>query len=151
LGADTSYHTAFVSASHAWTKGRNTVEGLLQAGSNFDSQTTLFNLFRLGGLGRLTGYAENQLIGPRMGLARLMYYRRLLRFDVSSLRIRAFVGASLEAGNVYAKGQPVSLNTVRWSGAPFIGADTPIGPVVLAVGFAEGGLTRVHLVIGERF
>jgi len=151
LGADTSYHTAFVSASHAWTVGKNTVEGLLQAGSNFDSQTTAFNLFRLGGLGRLSGYAENEFIGPRMGLARLVYYRRLLGFDVSSLRLRALVGASLEAGNVYAKGQPVSLNTVRWSGGPFVGAVTPIGPVVLAVGFAEGGLTRVHLVIGERF
>jgi NTE family protein len=68
---------------------------------------------------------------------------------VSSLRIRAFVGASLEAGNVYAKDQPVSLNTVRWSGAPFIGALTPIGPVLLGLGFGEGGVTRWHLVIGQ--
>jgi NTE family protein len=151
LGADTSYHTAFVSAAHAWTMGRNTVQVLLEAGSNFDSQTTVFKLFRLGGLGRLSGYAENQLFGPRMGLARLMYYRRLVKFNVSSLRIRAFAGASLEAGNVYAKEQPVSLNTVRWSGGPFVGALTPIGPVVLGLGFAEGGLTRWHLVIGERF
>jgi NTE family protein len=151
FGADTSYHTAFVSAGHAWTMGRNTVQALLQAGSSFDSQTTVFKLFRLGGLGRLSGYAKNQLIGPRMGLARLMYYRQLVKLNVSSLRIRAFAGASLEAGNVYAKGQSVSLNTVRWSGGPFVGALTPIGPVVLGLGFAEGGLTRVHLVIGERF
>jgi NTE family protein len=151
LGADTSYHTAFVSAAHAWTVGKNTVEGLLQAGSSFGSQTTAFNLFRLGGLGRLTGYAKNEFIGPRMGLARLMYYRRLVKLNVSSLRVSAFAGASIEAGNVYAKEQPVSLNTVRWSGGPFVGALTPIGPVVLGLGFAEGGLTRVHLVIGERF
>ena len=86
-----------------------------------------------------------------MGLARLMYYRRLVKLNVSSLRVSAFAGASIEAGNVYAKEQPVSLNTVRWSGGPFVGALTPIGPVVLGLGFAEGGLTRVHLVIGERF
>ena len=149
LGADTSYHTAFFSAEHAWTMGRNTVDGLLQAGSTFDSQTTLFNLFRLGGLGYLSGYADNEFIGPKMGLARLMYYRRLVKLDVSSLRMRAFAGASLEAGNVYAKEQPVSLNTVRWSGGPFVGALTPIGPVVLSFGFAEGGLTRWHVVIGQ--
>jgi NTE family protein len=149
FGADTSYHQGFISAAHAWTMGRNTVQGLLQAGSKFDSETTVFNNFRLGGLGFLSAYADNEFLGPRMGLARLMYYRRLLRLDVSSLRIRAFVGASLEAGNVYAKDQPVSLNTVRWSGAPFIGALTPIGPVLLGIGFGEGGITRWHLVIGQ--
>jgi NTE family protein len=149
LGADTSYHTAFVSAGHAWTRGKNTFQALVQGGSNFDSQTTAFNLFRLGGLGYLSGYAENEFIGPKMGLARLMYYRRLVRLNVSSLRIRAFAGASLETGNVYAKEQPVSWSTVRWSGGPFVGILTPIGPVVLGIGFAEGGITRWHLVIGE--
>jgi NTE family protein len=151
LGADASYHTGFFSALHAWTLGGNTVQGLLQAGSNFESQTTVFNLFRLGGLGRLSGYANNEFLGPKMVLARLMYYRRLAKFDVSSLRLRAFSGVSLEAGNVYDREQPVSMSTVRWSGGPFVGALTPIGPVVLAVGFAEGGATRWHLVIGERF
>jgi NTE family protein len=150
FGADNSYHMAYASALHAWTMGKNTIQALLEGGTNFDSQTGVFNLFRLGGLGRLTGYADNQLIGPKMGLARLMYYRRLVGLDVSSLRMRAVAGASLEAGNVYAKNQPVSLDTVRWSGGPFVGALTPIGPVLLGVGFAEGGLTRWHLVIGQR-
>jgi NTE family protein len=79
-----------------------------------------------------------------------MYYRRLARLDVSSLRIRAFAGASLEAGNVYAKDEPVTWSTVRWSGAPFVGILTPIGPVILSFGFAEGGVTRWHVVIGQR-
>jgi NTE family protein len=58
---------------------------------------------------------------------------------------------TLEAGNVYAQDDAVSLDTFRHGGSIFIGAKSPIGPVYIGYGFADGGDTLIYLVIGERF
>jgi len=48
-------------------------------------------------------------------------------------------------------GDPVSLDTLRHGGSVFIGADTPLGPVVFAWGASDGGRHRFYFVLGETF
>ena len=151
LGSEAAYRRSHLSALHAWTRGANTIQGYVEVGSNSDSPVPIFKLFALGGLGRLAGFAPNQFLGPNVGLARLLYYHRFVKVHVSSVRIRAYVGASLEAGNVFPEGTPVSMNTLLWSGGPFVAAETPAGPIILALGLAEGGAHRLQLVFGQRF
>ena len=62
-----------------------------------------------------------------------------------------FVGASLEAGNVFAvNSAPDANNGLIYAGSVFVGSDTPIGPVWLAYGrSSEGG--AIYFVIGRLF
>jgi NTE family protein len=81
----------------------------------------------------------------------MTYYRRVARFDISSLRLRAFVGASAELGNVFPIDAPVAMDNLIVSGGPFVAAITPIGPIYLGYGMAEGGRDRVYITLGQRF
>ncbi len=151
LGADQPFRQWQLLAGEAWTFGKNTIYPEVQIGDNLVPGAPFRFTFALGGLIRLSGLAQNELIGERYGLARIAYYRELTKLDLGVASIRLYVGATAEAGNVYMIGDPVSLDTLRHGGSVFVGADTPIGPVVFAWGAADGGRRRLYLVIGESF
>jgi NTE family protein len=60
-----------------------------------------------------------------------------------------FMGGSLEAGNVWDTRSNVSFGNLRKAGSFFVGADTGIGPLYLAVGRATKGDTALYLFIGR--
>lgn len=139
-----------VAAERAFSWGENTIAPYLELGDNLEDRITLANAFFLGGLGRLSGFARDELFGKRMALGRVLYYRRVARLDLASLRVRAFAGTSLEAGNVLAAGQALTARSMIVSGGPFVGAVTPIGPIFLGYGIAEGGRDHIYVIIGQR-
>jgi NTE family protein len=151
LGAEASFRRWSLIADQAFSWGENTVAPYLEVGENLDAAGGLASIFALGGLGRLSGYGNFELLGGRLVLGRMMYYRRVARLDVSSLRLRAFVGVSAEVGNVFAIDAPVTWDALIASGGPFVAAITPIGPIYLGYGMAEGGRDRVYITLGQRF
>jgi NTE family protein len=151
LGAEASFRRWSLVAEHAFSWGENTVAPYLEAGENLDDTVGLASVFTLGGLGRLSGYGTYELLGERLALGRVLYYRRVARFDISSLRLRAFVGVSAEAGNVFSFDEAVTTDKLILSGGPFVAAITPIGPIYLGYGMAEGGRDRVYITLGQRF
>jgi NTE family protein len=151
LGAEASFRRWNLIAEHAFSWGENTVAPYLEAGENLDDAVGLASVFTLGGLGRLSGYGNYELLGERLALARVLYYRRVARFDISSLRLRAFLGVSAEAGNVFSFDEAVTTDKLILSGGPFVAAITPIGPIYLGYGMAEGGRDRVYITLGQHF
>jgi len=151
FGADSRYERAILAADHAFSWGANTLRPAIQIGDNIDSPVSFVNSFTLGGLGRLSGLGPDELIGEDFGLARLVYYRRMARLDLAALKVRVFVGGSLEAGNVYNKGDAVTMSSLRYAGSIFVGADTPIGPLYLGWGLAEAGRNELYFRLGQRF
>jgi NTE family protein len=151
LGAETEYTRARVAGSVAKTFGRNTLVPNVEAGTILEGPDTVANTFNLGGLLRLSGLGTDELIGSRYGLASVIYYRELTSVNLGALSPRLYAGASLEIGNTYFEGDPVSLGTLRHSGGLFIGGRTPLGPVYLAFALADGGRTRFYFNIGGRF
>lgn len=112
-------------------------------------QPNLFNaLSPLGGFTNLSGYAERELLGEQSVLFRSVYYRRL--GDEGQLfSVPAFVGGSIEAGNVYAeRSQLISLENLIFAGSVFIGIDSPLGPIFLGYGRADSGASSVYLNFG---
>jgi NTE family protein len=59
------------------------------------------------------------------------------------------MGASLEAGNTWASAGDLRLSGLRWAGSAFIGADTGLGPLYIALGSAQRGSTALYLFIGR--
>ncbi len=57
----------------------------------------------------------------------------------------------MEAGNVWNDLGDMSLDDLIVAASGFAGADTPLGPVYLAYGYAEGGNDSVYLFLGQTF
>ena len=103
--------------------------------------------YSLGGFQQLSGYQPGQLTGNTLLFGRATYYQRLSKTPV--LTRGFFVGGSLEAGNAWQRRDQVSLGDLRLAASIFIGADTGIGPLYVALGRAPKGGSALYLFIGR--
>lgn len=147
LGANSDFQQIFGGGTFAFSHNRNNLVLNYAGGYSFDDDAPFERWFRLGGLGRLSGLAPDQLSGRHMILGSLAYYRRLNSMDL----FPAYAGFSLEAGNVWEFSDDVGLGDLRYSASIFIGADSPIGPVYLAYGHSDNGDNAVYFYVGNPF
>jgi len=147
LGADTDFDQILFNGGYAYTWGRNT----LLTGVNFyatpDNDSPVQNLFRLGGLFKLSGYQMNELSGQHLGLLRLFYMRRIGDFNL----VPMYLGGSLEAGNTWQDTDDIEFNNLIGAGSLFIGLNTFIGPLYIAYGVAEHKHDSFYLYLGKIF
>ena len=146
-GSSTDYDQADVIYLHAFTWGRNSVNGKISGFSTLDNTAPPGALVRLGGFMRLSGLQENQLSGQTAGLISLAYYRRIN--DIQFLR--SYLGVTLERGNVWQDRKDASYDNAITAGSVFLGVDSPIGPFYFAYGRADTGDGSFYLYLGPRF
>lgn len=103
--------------------------------------------YSLGGFQQLSGYQPGQLIGDTLVFGRATYYRRLR--ETPLLTRGFFYGGSLEIGNAWGQSERVAARDLRTAASVFIGADTGIGPLYLALGRAPQGSSAIYLFIGR--
>jgi NTE family protein len=133
--------------------GRETAILWTTAGATL-SQTDPYDLhtqFLLGGLFNLSGLPVESLAGSDFGIARFLFYHKLGSGGEGPFNFPAYVGFSLEAGNVWADRQDVEFGSVRKDGSVFVGLDTPVGPLFLATGFDQTGAETFYLFLGRMF
>ncbi|HNP37234.1 MAG TPA: patatin-like phospholipase family protein [Woeseiaceae bacterium] len=148
LGADRDYETAEFNFDSSFSRGRHTLTLGLQFGSALNTSSELQDYFALGGFLRMSGLERGQLRGPYAGLARVVYYGRIGSTAGALLEVPVYLGASVEAGNVWGSSEDVAVNDLLMNGSLFIGLDTYFGPVYLAAGLSEGGGTNFYLFVG---
>ena len=147
LGARLDYQQASAGGAMVLSHGRNTALLNYELGYSFDDATPIERWYRLGGFGRLSGLVPNQLLGRHVALATLAYYRRLNDLDLVSL----FAGFTLEAGNTWELSDDIGIDDLRYSGSLFVGADSPLGPAYLALGYGNAGDLAVYFYLGNPF
>ena len=128
---------------------RNTL--LLSGSAGLTSQGDGRSLgdFRLGGFLQLSGLDDNQLIGRHKLLGRGIFYHRLSeRAPIVDFPI--YLGGSIEVGNTWDDLGDVSFGNLRTAGSLFMGADTPLGPFILAGGLSRGN-GALYLILGRVF
>ncbi|HEX2011848.1 MAG TPA: patatin, partial [Roseateles sp.] len=103
--------------------------------------------YALGGFQQLSGYQPGQLSGNTLVLGRATYYKRLN--ETPLLTRGLFIGGSLEVGNAWDDRRAASSSDMRYAMSLFVGADTGLGPLYLALGHAPRGGTAVYLFIGR--
>jgi NTE family protein len=136
----------------AWSRGRYSLVLGLDAGSALDDTlNSPQDLFTLGGFLELSGLPRDALTGTQYGLARAIVFRRVSRGGTGLFEFPAYLGFSVEAGNAWATRDDVELDTVQFGGSFFFGAESPLGPVYLAAGFAEEGERALYLLLGRTF
>ena len=150
LGADDEYNRVALHSGHAHSFGPHTFMARLDLGTDLGSNLPFYDDFALGGFLNLSGLDRNQLRGSRLGFAAVSYYRRVNR-DPGLFGSNYYIGASLEAGNVWLPDTEVVLSDVRAGGSLFLGADTLVGPLYLAYGKAEGQRGSWYLYLGRVF
>jgi NTE family protein len=116
-------------------------------GYSFDDRAEVVDWYRLGGFGRLSGLAPDELLGRHVGLTTLSFYRRLYGIEMLS----AYAGATLEAGNVWDFADDIGFDSLRYSGSLFIGAESPLGPAYLAAGYSDSGDVAIYFYLGNPF
>jgi NTE family protein len=102
----------------------------------------------LGGFLNLSGFGERTFFGNQSALGRVVLYRRTGENN-ALLSTPLYFGASLEAGNTWHSKTDVRLDSLIYAGSIFAGVKTPLGPVFLGYGYAEGGHDAIYLTFGS--
>jgi NTE family protein len=109
------------------------------------------SLFQLGGFLNLSGLKADSLAAAHYGITRLLLYRQIGRGGPGFLDVPAYLGISLEAGNVWEHRGDASWGDTRKDASLFLGLDTPLGPVYIATGVDQRGSQAFYLFLGRTF
>lgn len=144
--------------SSYFSHGRHTVNLHFEAANlEADQGEDIHSFYTLGGFQRLSGYAEDDLIGNQILFARLKY---LYRMSSSSnpLNFPYYLGATLEAGNIYNQENITGVNSsdVSWAntkqaGSIFIGMNSFVGPIYFAYGYHDEEHQSLYFYFGHAF
>lgn len=151
LGADDGAERLQFTWTHARSFGPATLLTNLDYRTALDPGAGLGDLFTLGGFLNISGTERDRLAGRHRGLAQLIGYRRLGETGGGLFDLPWYVGASIEAGNVWQNRSDVDAGDLIAGGSLFTGLDTFFGPIYLALGLAEGGETTLYLFLGQPF
>ena len=147
LGADLNYDTGIVNIEKAFGTDRNRYRAGVVYSSSFDTERPIHDAFALGGFLRLSGYADREILTDGAVLGRFVYERKIANLAPVSRGL--FLAASLEAAEIEERLNGPQDNSVLWSGALFLAADTILGPLYLGAGFAESGNGAAYLFLGR--
>ena len=152
LGASLDADIVRASWQLARSRGRYSLVWSMDGGSALDDRVVSpQELFTLGGLFNVSGLATDARVGTQYGIARAIVYRRISRGGTGFFEFPAYLGFSVEAGNVWATRDDVDFGDLESGGSLFLGAESPFGPVYLAAGLASGGERAFYLYLGKTF
>ncbi len=152
LGAEEDFLTDFLKARAVATFGRLTVEATTLLGDTTlnDPRNATVSRYSLGGFLRLSGYLPDEFLGGRMLFASLNVRRRMNNVS-GLLSMPVYLGASLETGNAVALSAPLTMVGLHTAGSLYMGVDSFLGPLYLAVGWGEGGRNQYYFFLGQTF
>ena len=147
LGADADYQAWRFSYTRALSRQRHGLVLNSELSSVFDGTAPFHEAFTLGGFFNLSGLPVDRRLGQQRALTRAAYsYRWLENFVVP-----VYLGASLEAGQMWQARRDVSVGDLDIAGSLFVGLDSPLGPLYLGAGVAQGGHRSLYIVLGQPF
>lgn len=150
FGADRGLQTLNFDFVHAYTWGKYSVIPRLRLAGRLSGEMGVEDLFLLGGFLNLSGYQLGQISGQYIALGDLIYMYRLDSAS-SAFTIPIYAGGSLEIGGAWNDYDEINANSLIPAGSLFLGVDTPLGPLYLAGGLAEGGNASIYLLLGKLF
>ena len=154
LGADTDFERWQAIAQGAFSFGaedRNTIILTGRTGQSTDAPNDPQNYFQLGGLFNLSGLSQNQFSGRQVAFAMAQYQRRLSDTSVLPFNLPAYLGASIEGGELWSDRSDVSTSDFITGGSIYLAVDSPLGPLYFAYGRTEDSRDALYLSLGWPF
>jgi NTE family protein len=131
----------------AWSHNRWAVLAGLEGGTAFKGNLPLGDAFSLGGPRRLSGFANDQLLGSGYTFGRLETQYRL-HYASPLWGLTLIAGVLAEAGRMEKPFTETALTGWQRSFGAYLAANTFLGPVYLGVADAKNGRGRFYLFIG---
>jgi len=147
LHADDNFDQMLLQAAHANTWGRHTLLTTFRYDATISGEAPLNRLFRVGGFFDISGLNRNQLSGQHAARVGASWYRRIGDLAL----FPAFAGVSLELGNVWESRSQMSAPNSILGGSFWAGVSTPVGPIYVGYGRAEGGRDAFYVFLGRIF
>jgi NTE family protein len=148
LGADDSYMRAEFIAQKAFSFRGNLLYLEAAGGSDLDSDAPGYDLFALGGADQLAGFQDQELRGHEYAFGRVAYLWKVT--DLQTLLGQSlYAGFSLEAGNMFGRIDGTPAQGAIIGSSIFFGGRTPLGPLKIVFGMAEGGHKAGYVLIGR--
>jgi NTE family protein len=147
LGSDSEFDQLSLATVHASTWGRHTLLTTFRYDATISGEAPLNRLFTMGGFLDLSGLNHNQLSGQNATRLGAAYYRRIGDLAL----FPAFAGVSLELGNVWQSRSDISAHDSILGASLWAGVQTPVGPVYVGYGRAEGGSSAFYVFLGRIF
>jgi NTE family protein len=147
LSADADFDQLLMSGLRAKTWGRHTLLGSLRYDATISGEAPDSRLFRMGGFFDISGINRNQLSGQHAARLGASYYRRIGDLAL----FPAFAGFSVELGNTWQSRGDISVSDSVLGGSFWGGVSTPVGPIYIGYGRAEGGEDAFYVTLGRVF
>jgi NTE family protein len=148
LGSEDEYQRVELFVQYPRLFGKDLIYFELGAGTDFDGDAPNYDLFTLGGINQLAGFQEQELRGHEYAFGRIAYLRKVT--DLRTLLGESlYAGVSVEAGNMFERTNGAAASGPIFGSSVFFGGRTPIGPLLISLGHAEGGHRAAYLQIGR--
>ncbi len=148
FGSDLNFDRLNGGLSGAETWGGNTFHLSLEGGTNLDSELPEFEMFTLGGFGRLTGYQQDQIRGQRYFLGQLRWYHQILGHP-SPFSTSWYLVIQAEGGNAWYNPEDAGFDDLLFTGSIGVVATTMLGPLTIGYGRAADGNDAVYITLGR--
>lgn len=149
LGSEKAYTKISFDSARFQSRGRHTLFFGLDGGWSPGGDLPFYDEFRVGGLLSFSGFREDELRGQDFVVLRAGYARQVS--SGGALARRMVLGGWLEAGNAWTTAEDPGFDDLIYTLTFGLGADTLIGPVYLAYGYADEGSDRLYIGIGRSF
>ncbi len=144
LGANTDFEQLSGSVFRADTWDRHTLMFGSHFGLTMQGTAPTQNIFRGGGIFRLSGFEPDELTGQNFGMALLGYRYRLSQSGF----LPPYIGGTIEYGNAAEDREDVFDEGI-WNASVYFAFGLPIGPMYVGYGFAQEGRRAYFLRIGN--
>ncbi|MCH1920507.1 patatin-like phospholipase family protein [Shewanella sp. A3A] len=109
------------------------------------------NVVDLGGFLNLSGYRKNSLAGAKKLFGAFIYQYDLGRDALGLQDYPLYLGASVEAGNVWGSSEKMDMGDLIYGGSLYLGTTTAFGPAAFGIGLTDDGEESMYLFIGKNF
>jgi NTE family protein len=147
LGDDAEYNRLDVSVTKIFSYEQYTIAASGLFRSYIDQALPVYDQVTLGGFLNLSGLASEQLRGQRAALGRLVAYWQATTSIIGDL----YLGGSIESGNAWQEDEAMVADDLRVAGSVFVGFDSAFGPLYLAYGQADEGMSAIYFYLGRTF
>ncbi len=135
----------------AGSMGRHSLYGsLLYKGLVNDKGSSTLGGFSLGGFLTLSGTPEYYVTGSELRFASAVYTYELAANHFGAINLPLYLGASIEAGNVWRSESTVDYSELLHSASLFVGWNSPLGPTYFAYGLSDTGSDSFYFSLGQK-
>lgn len=145
IGADDNYTKWNLGGTYIKSFGKHTISLSGVANGSLDGSLPSYDQNVWGGFTRQSGYGSGQMLGESLTFGRIMYYQKLLDYQMFD---GLYAGFSLEMGKMRNPLLAANSSDTVTSASAFVATDSPVGPVYFGYGVADDGNDSFYLYLG---